>query len=186
MNPTTGNLTSAAEPNTASGFTTSETSRTPRLSARTLTYLLILMCVAPIITIAIMWAYLPPVYEKQLQAVVQGVDMPDAATYSLPFEDRPPLRTKAKLQVTNTGNADWTQFNIQINKQFGDAYQIYEHREPIKAGESRVLELDAFVSRSGARFDARYNPLRNARIYARLPNSTRATYYYSWEDEAKK
>jgi hypothetical protein len=161
--------------------TVREIDRSPRLSTKSLTLLLGLMCLVPVATIFAIFNYMPPVHENKLQATVEGVDLPDQATYDLPFDDRPPLKKKGKLRVTNTGPDNWTNYNIRINRQFGDSYQIYEHHEPINAGESKEFELAEFVSRSGARFDLRYNPLRNVEIYARLPSSERATFNYVFE-----
>ena len=161
--------------------TVREIDRSPRLSTKSLTLLLGLMCLVPVATIFAIFNYMPPVHENTLQATVEGVDLPDSATYDLPFDDRPSPKKKGKLRVTNTGPDTWTNYNIRINRQFGDSYQIYEHHEPINAGETKEFELAEFVSRSGARFDLRYNPLRNVEIYARLPSSERATFNYIFE-----
>ncbi len=158
-----------------------EIDRSPRLSTKSLTLLLGLMCLVPVVTIFAIFSYMPPLHENKLQAVVTGVDLPDPANYDLPFDDRPPLKKIGKLRVTNTGLDDWTNYNIRINRQFGDSYQIYEHHEPINAGETKEFELAEFVSRSGARFDLRYNPIRNVEIYARLPSSERATFNFVFD-----
>ncbi len=158
---------------------------TPRLSDRGLTFLLILMCSAPIIVITAMWWYLPPVHTKQLQARVSSANLPPPENYDIPYESRPQLTQEGLLLVTNTGELDWTQYNIQINMQYADSYQIQEHLEPILAGETKSFELSSFVSRSGSTFDLRYNPLRKVRIYARLPTKDRATYFYNFETQSE-
>ncbi|MBX3417986.1 MAG: hypothetical protein KF851_10315 [Pirellulaceae bacterium] len=158
-----------------------EEDRSPRLTPQTLTILLAIMCVVPTISIFTIYRLMPAVYENKLQAEVFAKDVPEASTYQLPYESRPPLAHKGKLVVTNTGEDTWTQYNIRINRMYGDAYQIYEHHEPINPGETKEFELSEFVSRSGARFDVRYNPLRNIEIYARLPSASRATFNHNFE-----
>ncbi|MEZ6096173.1 MAG: hypothetical protein R3C03_18435 [Pirellulaceae bacterium] len=158
-----------------------EKSKIPTLSHKTLTWVLILMCAIPVVVIICIWQLLPNVEEKQLLAKVSARDLPAAEHYLLPLDSRPELKKTGKLVVTNIGDGDWTQYNIEINRQYAGSYQIMEHLEPIRAGETKEFELDRFVSRAGARFDLRYNPLKTVRIYARLPSSVRATYYYSFE-----
>jgi len=60
-------------------------------------------------------------------------------------------------------------------------YQIYDS-EPIPAKSSKAYKLDRFVSRAGARFQLRYNPLKSARIYARRPTHDRATWACEFKD----
>ncbi len=172
-------MTSGIENTTTA--TIREIDRSPRLSPRMLTWLLALMCLIPTVSIYAIFRLMPPVYENKLQAEVWSKDVPDLSTYSLPYESRPQLTKKGKLVVKNTGPDPWTQYNIRINRMYGDAYQIYEHHEPINPGETKEFELAEFVSRSGARFDIRYNPLRNVEIYARLPTSARATFNQTFE-----
>ena len=152
--------------------------KAPRLSHFWLTALLLGMCVVPLATIAVLFAYLPKVEEGTLQASVSAVGLPPGKFYEQYYSDRPPVPT-GELIVRNTGKQDWTHLNIQINGN----YQIYE-RVPIPAGEERRFKLDRFVSRTGATFNLRYNPLRHVRIYARRPTKDRATYScdYPWEE----
>jgi hypothetical protein len=150
----------------------------PILSPTGLTWLLIAMCVIPIVTITALFSYLPKVYEGELKASVRAVGLPPGSFYAVRFSDRPPVPT-GELIVKNESDQDWTHLNIQVNH----FYQIYE-RNPIPAGEYRSFKLDRFVSRTGATFNLRYNPLRSVRIYARRPTKDRATYFceYPWQD----
>ncbi len=132
--------------------------------------LLIVMCSIPVITITALFWYLPPVYEGALQASISAEDLPPGTFYDQYYADRPPVDAGV-LIVHNDSQQDWTNLNILINKQ----YQIHEHR-PIPAGGSRRFRTDRFVSRTGAQFDLRYNPLRHVRIYARRPTKDRATF----------
>ena len=150
---------------------------TPQLSSSGLTRLLILMCIVPIVTIAALFWYMPPVFEGQLEASVTAEDLPAASYYDTHYTERAEVPT-AVLVVHNESDQEWTHLNIQVNKH----YQIYEH-EPIPAGETRRFRLDRFVSRTGAKFEVRYNPLRYVRIYARRPTKDRATFAtdFDWE-----
>ncbi len=158
-----------------------ESDRSPRMTHHSLTIVLAVMCIIPVIIIGVLWSYMPPVFEKQLKAEVSAANLPAPEHYDIPLADRPELPSEGLLLVTNVGEKDWTQYNILINMQFAGSYQIYEHHEPIPAGQTKEFNLSSFVSRSGARFDLRYNPLKNVQIYARLPDASRATYYYSFE-----
>ncbi len=150
----------------------------PHLSARGLTLLLAFMCLVPVVTIIALFNYLPPVYEGKLDASVSAEGLPPGKFYETYYSERPDV-PHGILIVHNDGDQDWTHLNIQVNKH----YQIYEHR-PIPAGESRRFRTDRFVSRTGAKFDLRYNPLRYVRIYARRPEGDRATFAtdYPWEE----
>ena len=113
---------------------------------------------------------MPPVAEGQLQCQFASKDLPDQDFYAIDYRNRDEYGL-GELLVSNVGEEDWTHLNIQVNR----AYQIYD-REPIPAGTTKVFELDRFISRAGARFSLRYNELKSARIYARLPKGDRATY----------
>ena len=152
----------------------------PNLSHRGLTIMLSLMCVVPVVTILTLWQLMPPVFEGKLQASVQGVGLPDAAYYQTPFADRAEVPT-GQLLVRNESDQDWTHLNIQINRH----YQIYDV-EPIPAGTEKSFDLDRFVSRTGARFQVRYNPLQSVRIYARRPTRDRATFYHEFDKVENK
>jgi hypothetical protein len=81
--------------------------------------------------------------------------------------------------VRNKSEQVWTMLNIQIN----NFYQIYD-RVPLNPGEERTYELDRFVTRTGAMFDLRYNPVKNVRVYARRPTRDRATFFKDFEQTA--
>ena len=150
----------------------------PVLSHRWLTTLLIVMCALPIAVIFALFYGLPQTHEGTLEASIDADGLPTATFYDTEYYDRPAVPT-GDLLVTNNSEQDWTHLNIQVNKH----YQIYDV-EPIKAGETCRFKLDKFVSRTGARFDLRYNPLRYVRIYARRPTKDRATYSseFAWQD----
>ena len=147
----------------------------PRLSHRRLTLMLAIMCFVPVVTILTLWQMMPPVHEGQLEASVASVGIPPAAYYETHYSKRgevPP----GELLVKNESDQDWTHLNIQINRH----YQIYDI-EPIPAHSERTFRLDRFVSRTGARFQVRYNPLKSVRIYARRPTKDRATFFHEFE-----
>ena len=150
---------------------------TPKLSHGLLTGTLITMCIVPVLLIFLLFAYLPPVHEGQLEASVGAAGLPAAAFYDTRYDLRPAVPT-GELIVRNESDQDWTHLNIQINKH----YQIYE-RNPIPAGEERRFKLDRFVTRTGATFELRYNPLKHVRIYARRPTKDRATFAtdFDWQ-----
>ena len=150
----------------------------PTLSHRWLTTLLVVMCALPIGVIFALFYGLPQVYEGTLEAGIDADGLPAASFYDEEYYDREKVPT-GELIVTNQSKQDWTHLNIQINKH----YQIYD-RQPIPAGETRRFKLDRFDSRTGAKFDLTYNPLRYVRVYARRPTKDRATYSseFAWQD----
>lgn len=150
--------------------------RSPQLSSAALTRMLIGMCLLPIITIMALWYIMPPVAEGQLKCQFGAKDLPGADFYAIEYWKRDEYGL-GELLVSNLGDEDWTHLNIQVNRN----YQIYD-REPIPAGTTKVFELNRFISRAGARFSLRYNQLKSARIYARLPEGNRATYYCEFKD----
>ena len=147
---------------------------TPQMTSRALTTMLCLMCLVPIVTIVVLWQMMPPVFEGQLQAAVSTIDLPPAEFYEPHYSERPDW-TLGELVVRNESDQDWTHLNIQVNRH----YQIYDI-EPIPAHGERNYKLDRFVSRTGARFQLRYNPLKSVRIYARRPTRDRATFYHDF------
>jgi hypothetical protein len=146
----------------------------PRLSRGRLTIMLVLMCVVPLLTIFTLFQILPPVEEGTLEASVSAEGLPAAEFYEIAYDQRAPF-AGGVLVVNNESTQDWTHLNIQVNRN----YQIYDI-EPIPAGGSAKFQLDRFVSRTGARFSLRYNPLKSVRIYARRPTKDRATFYYEF------
>ncbi len=147
----------------------------PVLTHRGLALLLVAMCLVPTITIFALWSYLPPVYEGQLEGDARTTNLPPAEFYDQPFRDRQPFEA-GQLHVLNRSDQVWTMLNVQINH----FYQIYD-REPLNPGEERAYELDRFVTRTGAIFDLRYNPVKNVRVYARRPTRDRATFFKDFE-----
>ena len=141
--------------------------------------ILVLLCCLPVLVIAVIWQYLPPVEEGKLQAKVSAIGIPKPDYYEVDYKLRQPFEG-GELVVQNTSDQEWTHLNITIN----NAYQIFEIK-PIQAGETARFELNRFVSRSGARFSLQYNELRNVLIYARRPTKDRATFYQEFETVEK-
>jgi hypothetical protein len=151
----------------------------PHLSQRGLTIMLVLMCLVPLVTLYILWRYLPKVYEGQLQAAVLATNLPASEFYSQHYSQRPPVEG-GEIVVQNNSPQDWTHLNIQVNRY----YQLYDS-DVIPAGHQRSYPLNRFLSLTGARFSLRYNQLKSVRIYARLPTKDRATYYHSFNDNGE-
>lgn len=150
--------------------------QSPQLSKAALTNLLIAMCLLPIITISALWVLMPPVAEGQLNCEFASKDLPNQDFYAIEYWKRDEYGL-GELIVTNHEEHDWTHLNILVNGH----YQIYDD-ESIPAGVSKAYKLDRFVSRAGARFSLRYNPLKSARIYARRVKGDRATYACEFDD----
>jgi hypothetical protein len=155
-------------------FESSEQKKAPRLSHRSLTVTLTFMCLIPLVTIAVLWNYLPPVYEGKLEANVSAEGLPDAEFYAIEYYNRPPVEGGV-LVVQNESDQDWTQLNILVNGN----YQIYD-TDPILAHDEKRYELNRFLNRTGARFSLQYNELNRIRIYARRPTKDRATFYHEF------
>ena len=149
----------------------------PQLSSRGLTRLLIAMCSIPVITIATLFWYMPPVHVGELQASISAEGIPSAKFYETDRGDKNKIGD-AILIINNDSDKDWTHLEIRVNKH----YQIYE-KEPLLAGDSRRYRLDRFITRTGAKFDISINPLKFVRIYARRPSGDRATFTtdFDWE-----
>lgn len=156
-----------------SGFTfdSSVQKQSPRLSHRALTIMLLGMCLIPVATIAVLWQYLPPVFEGELEANVYAEGLPNEEFYQVEYYKRPTFKG-GLLVVENLSDQDWTHLNIKVNGH----YQIYD-KEPIPAHGERRYELNRFLNRTGARFSLQYNELNRVRIYARRPTKDRATYF---------
>ncbi len=149
----------------------------PQLSSKGLTGLLLAMSMVPVVTIATLFWYMPPVHEGELEASFTAEGLPPASYYETDRGDKSKIGDPV-LIVHNESDQDWTNLNIQINKH----YQIYE-KEPIPARDSRRYRLDRFITRTGAKFDVSLNPLKFVRIYARRPTKDRATFVsdFDWE-----
>ena len=152
----------------------------PTLTPRGLTAILAVMCIIPVVTILGLWQMMPPVYEGQLEAGARGVNLPPASFYDDEYDERPEVAGPGELLVSNKSDQEWTHLNIQVNRH----YQIYDV-EPIPAGAQRTFRLDRFLSRTGAKFQVRYNPLKSVRIYARRPGGDRATFYYEFDENGE-
>ena len=152
-----------------------ELGKSPSLSHRGLTILLIVMCIVPLTTVAAIWQFLPAVYEGQLEARVTAAGLPPAEYYAIDYRQREPFKG-GEIVVENLADQAWTHLNIQVNRH----YQIYD-TEPIPAGGKRRFALDRFISRTGARFSLRYNQLQSVRVYARRPTKDRATYFKEFD-----
>jgi hypothetical protein len=185
MNDATSEKPAASSPPSAKSdsdftFDSSEQKTSPRLSHRGLTIMLALMCLVPVVTIFVLWKFLPPVIEGELEAHVYAEGLPSAEFYADEYYDRPPF-AGGVLVVENRGDLDWTHLiNIQVNRH----YQIYDS-ETFPAHSVKRYELDRFLNRTGARFSLRYNELKSVRIYARRPTKDRATYYREFETHEK-
>jgi len=151
----------------------------PKLSSRGLTSLLIGMCMVPVVTLFALKQFLPPVYEGKLEASITAEELPPASFYDVDFRERPPVDSAGVLIINNESDQEWTHLSIRINKHYQIASQ-----EPIAAGESKRYRLDRFVSRTGARFQLRYNPLKYVQIYARRPSKDRATFSSAFDWKA--
>lgn len=158
-------------------YHSSEQKKSPQLSHRGLTIMLSFMCLVPVVTILVLWNYLPPVFEGQLNASVTAQNLPGADFYSIDYYDRPPVEG-GEITIFNHSDVDWTHLNIQVNGN----YQVYDV-EPIPAQGKKVFELSRFLNRTGARFSLQFNELERVRIYARRPTKDRATYYQAFETQ---
>lgn len=145
----------------------------PELTSRGLTSLLILMCTVPVVTIAVLWTVMPPVFPRTLNAEFSLADVPPKSYYeATPLSERSEF-PNAMLVIKNTGDQTWTHINVRINS---GKYQIYETNDPIKPGEERRFKLNRFVHRSGAIFQVGINRPYSVELYARLPDRSRGTF----------
>lgn len=169
-NETTATIESQIEQGGLDPRLTREEKAAPLLSHRGLTIMLLLMCFVPMVTIIVLWQYLPNVYEGKLKADVVAEGLPTFDFYETVYYERPPFEGGAII-VQNKSDEDWTNINLQVNGN----YQIYDN-EPIPAGTEKRFLLDKFLNRTGARFSLQYNELNRVRIYARQPEGDRATF----------
>ena len=142
----------------------------PRMTPFGLKITLAFMCLVPVIVILALFAYMPPVYEGELECKITATDLPSQVFYEQRYDLRPEFGG-GKLVIENLSDQDWTHLNIQVNHH----YQIHDSK-PIPAHTSREFSLERFLNRTGARFKVRYNELNYARVYARRPTRDRATY----------
>ncbi len=151
----------------------------PILGRNQFLFVMALLMILPVGTVALIGLFLPPVQEGTLEAKVQPVGLPDPEFYQIKYSARPEFEG-GFLLVTNTGEEEWTNFEITLNT----FYQIYDYK-PIKPGETVSFNLNRFISKMGAKFSLRYNEVRYVRIYARLPSKKRATYYQKFDTVAE-
>jgi hypothetical protein len=144
----------------------------PRLTSRHLTILLALMCMTPVVIIALVFWQLPSVKMNQLNAQVKILGGPPDSYYQLPFKERIYL-PELQIAVTNTGEETWTNLYVRINHDF----TVFEAGVPFHPGETRDYLVNRFTSKKGAFYDMRYNPIGEVMIYARLPDGSRATHF---------
>ena len=156
-------------------FDSTEQKKAPQLSHRSLTIMLSLMCLIPVVTIAVLWGYLPAVHEGQLEANVIAKDLPGKDFYSIDYYDRPTWE-RGFIILQNKSDLDWTHLEVRVNGN----YQVYD-RDPIPARGERTYDLARFLNRTGARFSLQYNELNRIRIYARRPTKDRATYVQTFQ-----
>jgi len=158
---------------------TREEKAAPKLNHLSLTLLLMLMCLVPVVTIFALWGYLPDVHEGQLKAEVYAEGLPPKEYYSTEYYKRLPI-SDGVLVLKNVSDVDWTHLNVQINGN----YQIYD-RETIPAHGQREYILGKFLNRTGAKFQLQYNELDRVRVYARRPTKDRATFEHKFDTFAE-
>ena len=139
-----------------------------KLSRSALTGMLIAMFILPFAAVYTIWYLLPPVSEHQLQADIRIENLETAAQFNRLQRDS--LVPEPRMVVTNTGDEEWTQIILEINKR----YQVYRKDEKVKPGEQIISGLDYF-SYKGSFFPPGRIPLRHVRVFARVPSGARAT-----------
>ena len=149
----------------------------PELTSRGLTTMLIGMCLVPVIIITVLQLTMPPVRPGYLQAEIQLRNVPPASYYQLPPEQRRDF-PEAQILITNTMDVPWTNLNIRINH---GNYQVYDHVQPIEAGQQRSFLLSKFVHRSGTELQVGLVQPVDVEVYAALPDRSRATLEYSFD-----
>jgi hypothetical protein len=141
------------------------------LSSRQLTFLLMLMCLTPIVIITLIFNTLGDVKLNQLPARIELIGGVPDSYYDLPFEQRTYL-PEMQVAVTNIGSDPWTNLYVRINHH----YSIIETGAPFRPGETREYLVNRFTSKTGAYFDMRYVSVKDVMVYARMPDKSRATY----------
>ncbi len=155
--------------------------RAPRLSAGTLTIMLVLMCCIPAITVYALWQVLPPAQEDKLEATITKVGVPDLEYYFDDIAERQDVQD-AYIVLTNDSESDWEHIFVKVNHH----YDIRD-LEVLKAGTERKYLLRNFISRTSARYDLRQIPLRHVRIFAKqMDTGARATLNLEFPDMVLK
>ena len=141
----------------------------PKLSRQMLTNTLVVMMAIPVITILLLWKFMPPVHEGKLDATVTTMAVPQPDFYQVPHDQRPKFEGGSIL-VRNNSDYDWTHVKMRVNG-FYSAFDV----EPIEAGTEKEFLLSKFITRSGHGFQVGLVPVKNVSIYARRPGGDRAT-----------
>ena len=155
----------------------------PRLSTRTLTIMLGLMCMVPGIVIFSLTKLMPPTEEGKLEGSITRLGVPTEISYYEIEElgDREDV-SKASLVLKNDSDSEWQHIVIKVNKQ----YDIKDHTNPIPPGGERSYLLNRSVSRTGARFDLRQLPLHHVRVFAKqVDRGNRATFNVEYPEMKK-
>lgn len=150
---------------------------TPRMSSRTLTILLALMCTVPGITIYVLWQIMPPVSVGTLNVTVERLDVPGIEYYQEPIEDRYDV-SGSKVLIRNDSEHAWSHIVIKLNNHYDikdsctcelgcELGKCTHGNNPIEPGEERSYLLNRFVGRTSAKFDLRQLPLRHVRVFAK-------------------
>lgn len=145
----------------------------PRLSTRTLTIMLALMCMVPGIVIFSLTKLMPPTAEGKLEGSVILVNVPTEISY-YEVEDLGQRKdvSEASVILKNESESEWQHIVIKVNNR----YDLKDHTNPIPAGGQRSYLLNRCVSRTGARFDLRQLPLSHVRVFAKqVDRGNRAT-----------
>lgn len=151
--------------------------RAPRMSSRTLTILLALMCSVPVITICTLWIIMPTVKEGELDVAVGRLNVPDIDYYLEPIEDREDV-SGARVSIQNNSDSSWSLITIRVNHHYNikdlcicergcPAGECVHGNNPMMPGEKRTYLLNRFIGRTSARFDLRQIPLRHVRVFAK-------------------
>ena len=146
--------------------------QTPKLSPYALSGMLILMCIVPLATIAFLWLKLPPARVESLEAEIVPVNLLAEEEFRLPFDERKFPSPPPAVVVRNVGDEEWTLVNVRINNWF----EYYETHLPIPPGGEITVLLHFCRGKDGTPFDPLQQPLRQVRVFARLPAGYRATY----------
>ena len=134
-----------------------------------LTNTLVVMMAIPVITILLLWKFMPPVHEGELDATVTTMAVPHPDFYQVPYTQRPKFKGGSIL-VRNNSDYDWTHLKMRVNG-FYSAFDV----EPIEAGAEKEFLLSKFITRDGKGFQVGLVPVKSVSIYARRPGGDRAT-----------
>ena len=141
----------------------------PKLPREMLITVLAVMMATPVITILLLWKFMPPVHEGKLDATVTTMAVPQPDFYQVPHDQRPKFEGGSIL-VRNNSDYDWTHVKMRVNG-FYSAFDV----EPIEAGTEKEFLLSKFITRSGHGFQVGLVPVKSVSIYARRPGGDRAT-----------